>query len=65
MIDRGLAGRSPTAAHIRAHIPSRLDYVIFHRDRPAEILLRYLPAFGRRVSRSELPDWEVYARRRP
>jgi hypothetical protein len=65
VLERSLAGRAPTPAHIRAHLPPRLRYVIFHRDRPAEILLGYLPAFGRRVPLRELPDWAVYARRRP
>ena len=65
VLDRGLAGRGPTPAHFRAHVPSGLRYVIFHRDRPAEILLRFLPAFGRRVSLHELPDWVIYARLQP
>jgi len=63
VLDRHLAGYPLSDRHIRAFLPDRLRYVLFHEDRQDEAILRYLPEFRVRGSLPEMPGWIVYTRR--
>jgi hypothetical protein len=49
-------------AHIRAFLPDDLSYVLFHRSRQDEAMMRFLPEFRARTTLDEMPGWIVYTR---
>ncbi|HED66765.1 MAG TPA: hypothetical protein ENJ09_14570 [Planctomycetes bacterium] len=68
--DREIAGYPPTEAHIRAHLPERLTYVMYPRDvahrenGPKLVLLEYLKEFSEEVELPDAPDWVAFVRPR-
>ena len=66
--DRNKAGYSPSDAHVRAHLPERLKYVVYPRrivevrQPPKMILLKRLPEFTEPVDLPEAPDWVAFMR---
>jgi hypothetical protein len=62
MIDRALAGQTPSESHFRRHIPDTVSLVAFPPDRQSEWTMKYFSDFTRRVEIKELPGWICYAR---
>lgn len=61
VVDRELAGQRMSDAHVRAHLPPRMEYVLFPPGEPRN-MLRYLPEFTREVRLAGMERWIVYAR---
>jgi hypothetical protein len=60
VLDRDFAGYRLSPAHVRAFVPEDLRYVIFHRERQDEAMLRYLPQMPASTTLPDMPDWVVY-----